>query len=286
MSLIKYFLKAIGTVIRDHHMNSLVTVGAKFCDKYLSYYWNQKHYNMNKNGELFLLQTLVTYWHRSFSYPITVFDVGANIGTYTQLVRTNFQNSMIHCFEIVPDTYATLVANLSGSNNIVINGYGLSNRETFLSISCHGKNDTQAREASLLSEHQHKTIICPVKTGDEYVTSQNIGFIDLLKIDTEGHEMAILEGFSQTFFRNQIRVIQFEYGTTWIAPKRFLHEAYAILEPAGFQIGRLYPNGVFFKSYNRLEDDHFRMGNYVAIHQTEQSLIKALNLNNRGKKIK
>jgi FkbM family methyltransferase len=190
---------------------------------------------------------------------------------------------VIHCFEIVPETCATLAANLGRFNNIVINEYGLSNSETVFSISCRGKNDTQARKMSSFTERRHETITCQVKTGDWYVTHQNISSIDLLKIDTEGHEMAILEGFTHTFDSNRIRVVQFEYGTTWIPYQRFLHEAYAILGPAGFKIGRLYPNGVFFKPYSPFEDDRFRMGNYVAVHQTEQSLIKALNLNNRGR---
>jgi FkbM family methyltransferase len=285
MLLHNSLLKAIGTIIRKHHMSSLVTVGAKFCDKYLSYYWNQKHYNMNNNGELLLLKTLATHWHRSLNDPVTVFDVGANTGIYTRLAQKTFHNSVIHCFEIVPDTRVTLEANLLGSNNIIINNYGLSNTNTSLLIGYNDKNDTQAREVSSLSTPRH-TIDGQVRTGDSYVSKQNIKFIDLLKIDTEGHEIAILEGFKQALDGNKIRVIQFEYGTTWIAPKRFIQEAYAILEPTGFQIGRLYPNGVFFKPYNRLEDEHFRMGNYIAIHQTESSLIQILNLNNSGSKLK
>jgi hypothetical protein len=43
-----------------------------------------------------------------------------------------------------------------------------------------------------------------------------------------------------------------------------LREAYQLLEPFGYTIGRLYPDGVDFKPYE-YQDDHFRMGNYVAI---------------------
>jgi hypothetical protein len=108
---------------------------------------------------------------------------------------------------------------------------------------------------------------------------RNMTRIDLLKIDTEGHEIAILEGFSKALHGSRISVIQFEYGTTWIAPRCFLHEAYTLLKPLGFSIGRLYPDGVFFKPYNRLEDDHFRMGNYVAVHEAYVPILTSLNLN-------
>ena len=93
------------------------------------------------------------------------------------------------------------------------------------------------------------------------------------------HEIAVLQGFEKVLSETQIKVIQFEYGTTWIPPKQFLHEVYTMLEPLGYQIGRLYPDGVFFKPYDRIEDDHFRMGNYVAVHDKYMPIITSLNLN-------
>jgi len=124
-------------------------------------------------------------------------------------------------------------------------------------------------------------IDCQVKTGEKYCRENNIEDIELLKIDTEGHEVPILEGFRNIL--HKIKTIQFEYGSTWILQKHFLWEAYELLEPAGFQIGRLYPNGVLFKSYERKKDEHFRMGNYVAVQKSNISIINALNINRSSK---
>ena len=162
---------------------------------------------------------------------------------------------------------------------MIISECGLSNAESYLEIGYSADNHTQSRVLSPLSDHVDEIVTGKVQTGDAYIFQQNITAVDFIKIDTEGHEMAVLQGFGRTLSEAKIKVIQFEYGTTWIAPKKFLHEVYALLEPPGYQIGRLYPDGVFFKSYNRLEDDHFRMGNYVAVHNKYAPIITSLNLN-------
>ena len=280
MSFKKRFSKALGNIIRSHHMNRAIAKGARICDIYLLYYWNQKYWNMERNGELLLLRTLASSssFRNSSPEPMIIFDVGSNKGDYVKTIRSVITNSVIHCFEIVPHTRETLLENLSAMEDIIVSESGLSNKEGHLEIGYNYENDSQARVVSSLTQAK-EIISCKVQTGDNYIAQNGIEEIDLLKIDTEGHEVPVLEGFDHALRDARVRAIQFEYGTTWIAPRHFMYEAYAILEPAGFVIGRLYPDGVFFKPYNRREDEHLRMGNYVAIHETDMPLINALNLN-------
>jgi len=278
MSFIKHCNKGLGALIRRHHMNSAVTTGARFCEAYLSYWWNQKHWDMGKNGEGFLLSALAAQRNMSPRERTTVFDIGANTGEYAKAVRSFMPDCTIHCFEVVPKTREALANKLAGIPDIVISACGLSNEDGYLNIGYNSENDTRAREVTSLTEAR-EVIACPVQTGDAYRVQHRIETIALVKIDTEGHEIAVLEGFEHTIANARIRAIQFEYGTTWIGSRHFMHEAYALLEPAGYCIGRLYPDGVFFKPYCLLKDEHFRMGNYVAIHETDMPLIVALNLN-------
>jgi len=265
-------VERVGHFIRKHHMNPFLTLSARVCNRYLSYYWNQMYWDMEKNGELLFLKTLAN------EKNVTIFDVGANVGSYTEISRSTIPDSTIHSFEIVPYTYEKLEQNLADMERVITNNFGLSNEKKMINMNYNPENSSEAREVSSL--YQLKDVVsCETRTGDSYVAENNIEKIDLLKIDTEGHEISVLEGFQQTFQDKKVRMIQFEYGTTWIAPSRFLHEAYAILEPAGFVIGRLYPNGIFFKPYDRLEDEHFRMGNYIAVQKSSLSLVESLNLN-------
>lgn len=271
-----YFAQFVGKTLRSRHANPVVRLGARFCNWYLFHYWNQQNWDVGANGELLFLRALDTC-QIGMPKPV-VFDVGANTGTYAKLVRRTLANSTIHCFEIVPRTRVTLAENISGMNDVFVSEYGLSNANTALKIGCKRDNDTQSRVLSPLSGTIKEIVECEVCTGDRYLAEHHIETVDLLKIDTEGHELAVLEGFRNALRDARIRTIQFEYGTTWIAPRRLLYEAYTLLEPHGFCIGRLYPDGVFFKPYNRFEDDHFRMGNYVAVHREHAALIDNLTL--------
>src|SRR5262249_51897117 len=119
-------------------------------------------------------------------------------------------------------------------------------------------------------------VSCAVQTGDEYLRENQVALVGFLKIDTEGHEIPVLKGFAELLAGSRApRVIQFEYGTTWLAGRHRLSDAYSILERNNYSIGRLYPAGVAFKRYEA-SDESFRMGNYIAARDPE--LLKAFQL--------
>ena len=282
-SLLRRLAAGVGGIVRRNHMSPPVIAGARLSRWYLASYWNDNYWNLNRNGESLLLRNLAAEWGESRG--VTVFDVGANTGSYAALVRRELPNSTIHCFEAVPRTRERLKARVAALSGVVVSECGLSDCDTRLEIGYSGENDKLARVV-WLGDTFTEIFTCDVRTGDGYAAEHGIEAVDLLKVDTEGHEVAVLAGFQRSLDEGRIRAIQFEYGLTWIPQRRFLHEAYALLEPAGFRLGRLFPDGVFFKRYNHIEDDHFRMGNYVAIHESCSSLIERLNLNRNERRSK
>ncbi len=95
------------------------------------------------------------------------------------------------------------------------------------------------------------------------MAERNIAKIDLLKIDTEGAEHLVLRGFGDNLSPDRIPVIQFEYGLINISAKFLLRDFYAFFEARGYQVGKLMPAGVRFRSY-QFEDEDFIGPNYVA----------------------
>src|SRR4051812_17456443 len=59
---------------------------------------NNVNFDINTNGELRVLKILAE------QKPACIFDVGANIGEWSLLVSGLNKESIIHAFEIVPDT--------------------------------------------------------------------------------------------------------------------------------------------------------------------------------------
>lgn len=266
----------VAGLIRGHHRHVGIRAGAYLAKWYLRSAYNEKNWNFRTNGELHLLRAVADECRDAPTS--TVFDVGANTGEYARLAVETVRNATVHCFEIVPGTRDTLRTRLGVLPRCIVAPHGLSDQTGTLQIALRHECDTNARVPSQLLEGYSRVVSCEVTTGDDYIRTHGISSIDLLKIDTEGHEMAVMAGFANSIEAGIVKAIQFEYGTTWIPYRKFLHDAYCLLAPAGCCVGRLYPGGVDFKSYDRVRDDHFRMGNYVAVRRSWPQLARRLAL--------
>jgi hypothetical protein len=69
------------------------------------------------------------------------------------------------------------------------------------------------------------------------------------------------------FAERRISVAQFEYNHRWVYARFFLRDAFDLLEPLGYRLGKLTPVGVEF--YPRWDADleTFVEGNYIACEQ-------------------
>jgi hypothetical protein len=112
-------------------------------------------------------------------------------------------------------------------------------------------------------------------TGDAYCEAREIARIDLLKIDTEGSELLVLEGLNGMLSRERIDVIQFEYSRINVLSKYLLKDFYGLLDESRYAIGKLFPDHVAFKRYE-LVDETFMGPNYVAVRRGRPDLIGLL----------
>lgn len=272
MSTLADFFK---NLVRQNHQNKIIQIGQDIANNFLIGYWNEAYFNMQNNGELYLIKLAKKYFD---SQTITVFDVGANHGQWTMLVKKIFPDSSIYCFEIIPQTFSILDKNIGQYEGITLNNLGLSDINGEIEVTYFPSEDTGSSIQALPWDCESKTVICSVISGEQYSKEKNINEIHFLKIDTEGHELSVLKGFNELLQQGNITLIQFEYGMTYIPPRITLGDIYHLLSPYGYSIGRLYPTGVKFKSYNMFEDENFRVGNYVAIHQSADRLLHQIKL--------
>ena len=78
-------------------------------------------YDSHTNGEFFVLKCLAD---RGTDIK-TMFDVGANTGTWSLMAHDMFPNAEIHSFEIMPSTCEELRENVDQKENIIVNEFGL-----------------------------------------------------------------------------------------------------------------------------------------------------------------
>ena len=101
-------------------------------------------------------------------------------------------------------------------------------------------------------------------TLQDFVGLAGLDRIILVKIDTEGHDLAVLRGAEALLAQRRISVVQFEYNHRWVYSRSFLRDAFDLLRPHGYRLGKLTPLGVEFYSGWDPDLETFVEGNYVA----------------------
>jgi len=124
----------------------------------------------------------------------TVFDIGANVGTFTLLCNKLFKSKIIYSFEPIPLTYKCLMNNCSDFKNIKTFNLAFSDKKGVAKMSF---NRFESFISSFNSLKKGNSLIqVKTETLNNFVKEYNIDKIDLLKIDVESFENLVLIGAS------------------------------------------------------------------------------------------
>ena len=227
--------------------------------------------DLRTNGESSLQR-----WVLNLSPPgqeIHVIDVGANVGRWSVAMLGAAQESgrsgdlRMHVFEPSAYTFGRLAATLHGQK-VKLQRMAMSDRSgsslLHVMAPAAGTNSLHAPHgvsSGALTEEVTTT------TLSSYAEQAGLDQLALVKIDTEGHDLAVLRGARQLFAEQRISVAQFEYNHRWIYARSYLHDAFELLEPLGYRVGKLTPAGVEFYPSWDAELETFVEGNYVACRQ-------------------
>ncbi|MGE0347811.1 FkbM family methyltransferase [Hydrogenophaga sp.] len=230
-------------------------------------------YDFHKNGEKELLSKLAAL------NPSVVFDVGCNVGEWSQTAIRHFPNARIHCFELSDSTFKTLSENLKGPN-FVLNNMGMGDKDAVVEYKDYGDNSKVNTLLVDATYHDRKIEFkmkrSTIRSGDSYCAEKGIEAIDFLKIDVEGADHLVLEGFSGLLQKKAVRVIQFEYGYTHGDAKFLMRDFHRLFAQHGYVVGRVQKGGIEFEDWNYKQND-FRSGpNYVAVRADDADLITRL----------
>ena len=153
---------------------------------------------------------------------LTFIDVGANTGQTIDLVRKDFKNAKIYSFEPTPDLVKQLETKYKGDPGVTISGKALADfdGEAKFYISTYSPtNSMLVPDIDLYTEiHSDraddlknlKEINVPVTTLNSWYKENDFrGFIDVLKIDTQGTELQVLKGAGD-LLKNKIKIIILE----------------------------------------------------------------------------
>jgi FkbM family methyltransferase len=215
---------------------------------------------------------------------MVLFDVGANVGEWSRAALEAIPDTHVHAFEIAPATAKTLAQSMARfGDRITINTCGLGAREGEIKLYFSPESSTAASTVPgvvELSARDHgisriEEVMTRITTGDRYLHDKGIAQIDLLKIDVEGAEWDVLEGFSGSFADGKIQMVQFEYGPLNLRTRKLLGDYWQFFRDRGFTIGKLYPEGVAFKTFD-VRDEDFVGPNFIACLESRRELVQSL----------
>jgi FkbM family methyltransferase len=145
-----------------------------------------------------------------------IFDVGANVGQTALTLAGLFPEAQIHSFEPDRDVFTTLVANLRDRSNVSPHAIALSNENAagtlFVTQGSEGssllplaKDVGNLRLGAWTESREQKPV--EIARLDSFCAKHGIPAIDLLKSDTQGNDLKVLEGAGTMLAPATIRTV-------------------------------------------------------------------------------
>ena len=202
--------------------------------------------------------------------PVNVFDVGAHFGEFATTLRRMCPQARVWAFEPHPVAFKRLEEAGSKEGFTPVN-LGLSDRTDRLELYDYADRTAGTSHASLhagVFEAVHHaaagSVEVDVTTVDDFMESKQISRVNLLKVDAEGHELAIIRGAEQAIRSGAIDIVQFEFNEMNVASRVFFKDFYDALP--GFSFHHMVVNGLApMGDYKPRTHELFILQNVVAI---------------------
>ena len=212
---------------------------------------------------------------------IHVADVGANIGRWSESMLAAASKAgrerdlRLHAFEPDSRAFARLAEALDG-RPASLSKTALSDRQGtslfYIVAPAAGTNSLYSvPEANPVAQ---ETVV--TTTLDSYAEQSGVARFALVKIDAEGHDLAVLRGARTLLAEHRIAAAQFEYNHRWILARFYLRDAFEFLLALGYRVGKVTPRGVEFYPGWDADLETFVEGNYLACDPEVASELPAV----------
>jgi FkbM family methyltransferase len=171
-------------------------------------------------------------------------DVGANEGQTAQLIGRAFPSARIFSYEPVPATFEVLQRRYAGSPGITCLQAAMGaqvGRAQITTGPVSGQN-TLITDA----KPDQPTVEVPVTTLAVQAIEHGWNEIDLLKVDTEGYELEVLDGGRHLLRDGLVRfvLVECDFVRRPTEPHGFFLDIYGFLDPLGYRVVAFYTAAV------------------------------------------
>ncbi len=209
----------------------------------------------------------------------TVIDVGANLDIFG---ISEFSGADIYACEPHPETFSkmrqkfakkTKQGHLHLINMALSDHSGTANLWDFADDAALKHTQPTSTLSSLQKAviediHKQKAQSYKVKvtTLDALASSLNIQRVDILKIDTEGNELKVLEGGRNMLGQKKVEVILFEFNEMNVISRTFFYDFMKLLPD--YRFFRLLPSGLIpITEYRPITHEIFGFQNILCVRK-------------------
>ncbi len=160
-------------------------------------------------------------------------DVGAHKGTYTDLIINNFRVKKALMFEPQDNIFNYLKKKYENNKNIIIFNKALSEKKEHLNFNFN-KHDLTSSLSNLDPDNNYLKLKAKlfgtdtkgmiekkstIETSTLFSTMEdlNLEHVDLLKIDTEGHEFQVIKGIKDKIKKIRFILVEFHNDEIYIS---------------------------------------------------------------------
>jgi len=213
--------------------------------------------------DYFQQNKIINFFKKQSINQLVLFDVGSHYGETVFLFSKNFDINKIYCFEASAINFKILKSKIKKNNldNICeLNNFAVgdiqkkffinqtkesssSSINEFNRDSKYFKKKMKILNFNKVEDFYEKIPIQMIKLND-YINEKKIYKIDILKIDTEGYEMKVLEGLNLNY--KIVRFIYFEHHYDDMIDKKYtFSDINNILLKFGFK--KVYKSKMIFR---------------------------------------
>jgi len=134
-----------------------------------------------------------------------VLDVGANVGQSSSVYLNQFPRAQVHAFEPVSNNFKQL--SMLAHSRLKVNRMAIGAEEGFAKIYL---SENAGMHSMIVAESKERFETVKLTTVQNYCKENEIDRIGLLKIDTEGSDLEVLQGAKNLLENSQIDFVQVE----------------------------------------------------------------------------
>ena len=203
--------------IDDYNLKKIVKIYLADYDCYFFCQPRFKDYYLN-NYEGFTLELILKFLNNNKENIFI--DIGSHYGYYSIIAAKKYKKAKILSFEPVPENLRILKKNVKFNKlkNVKPYNYALSNKNGLFEFKLSEASDSSGFYGHPLTP-TIKIIKVKTKKLDDIINSEkSINQISVIKIDTEGHEIEVLEGMKKIIEKNNKIIFFIEFN-----PKCLIH---------------------------------------------------------------